>query len=272
MERETSSSSSTAMAQSHFDFFELPAELRIQILELALDPPKSGVPLSNPGLPIPPDAKSIFLVSKQMYADAVSIYYRNVHIDLRDCHFKTSLQKCTRQFLETATVPRQHVKNAIISLNVADCCNLQSIWSLELEKYMQLRKLTVLIGPDYPYPPYGCAEHPPTQPRHFFKSHLNSGDQVTGPQCLQESQFQAFLKFLQKPQRGKVVVMVQRYHLDFLCQFHEPDEGRECRGEWRGPGDWKPLDHRAMVRALLGAEIDRSVPAERSWVRYKQAD
>jgi hypothetical protein len=249
-------------------FFVIPPELRLQILELALNPPRGGVPIDRQGMPISEDAKAIFLVSRRMNAEAAPIYYRTARIDLRGFGCGNPPDKCARQFLRTALGPQQHVRHAIVCLSMVDCCDCESVVSLGLERHLRLRRLTVLIGPDYPYPPYGCGIHPPTRPRHFYKSHLDSGEQVTGPVCLKENQYQEFLKFLQRPGFGKVTVKVHRYHLNFLCQFHEPDKGRECRGEWRGAMDWIPLDLAAMVRALAGVGIDDSVAAEKGCVTY----
>ncbi|KAK9769707.1 hypothetical protein SCAR479_13593 [Seiridium cardinale] len=142
-------------------FFRLPAELRILILELSLDRPQGGVPLERPGLPSYKNAVSIFLVSKRMYADAVPIFYRDVGIDLRGFGSQSPPQKCTQQFLRTALVPRQHIRNVTLCLNMIDCCNCQSVSALELEKYVTLRQLTLLIGPDYPYPPTVVSERKP---------------------------------------------------------------------------------------------------------------
>ncbi|KAH6657729.1 hypothetical protein BKA67DRAFT_655975 [Truncatella angustata] len=250
-------------------FFSLPTELRIQILDLALDPPEEGVPLGQPGSCPSNDVLSIFLVSKQIYADAVPIYYRNVCIDLNS---RSSAEKDARRFLERATIPRQHIRSVTVCLRMVDCSSCQAVSGLGLERFVELRRLTMLIGPDYPYPPYGCAVHPPTRPRHHFKSWLDSGEQVTGPVCLKEKNFQGLLQSLRRPEFGEVSVKVHRFHLEFLCQFHGPDRARECRGEWRGQQDWVPLDCEAMVRALSKAQVDDSVAPERSCVRYRQSD
>jgi hypothetical protein len=266
------SSSSDAISQDTSILFSIPPELRLQILELALDLPPGGVSLGRPDRSNCQDAASIFLVSRQMYAEAAPIFYRSARVDLRGCSSfsKSSPVKLVRQFLEGSERPRHHIRNLSVSLGMADCCEGESLVGLQLEKHLELRNLTVLIGPDYAYPPIGCALHPPTRPRHYFKSHLNSGEQVTGPICLKETQYQAFLQFLKRTNFGKIVVKVHRFHVHFLCQFHVPDKGRECHGEWRGPGDWVIVDHDAMIEALTDVKVDDSVAAEKGCVVYSQ--
>lgn len=252
--------------------FTLPAELRILILELALSPPKYGIDLGQCNQASLRKAISVFLVSKQMYAEAVHVFYRETCIDLRDWTYGSSPHLTTRKFLESATTLRlrQHVRDVNICLSMIDCYNCENVAKMDLESNLQLRTTTILIGPDYQYPPYGCALHPPDRPRQFFKSHLESGEQVTGPVCLEGSQFQSFLRFLPRPGLGKVTVKLHRSHLSFLCQFHDVAEGRECRGCWRGPSDWITVDHLAMISLLSNVEIDASVAAEEGCVVYGQ--
>lgn len=249
-------------------FSALPPELRLLVLELALSPPRDGVDLGRYDHTASQNARSIFLVSKQMYAEALPIFYRDVRVDLRGCGLDSPCFQTAQRFLETATSPRQYVRNATICLCMIDCCNCETAAKLELDEYLHLRTLTVLIGADYMYPPYGCALHPPDRPRYFFNSRLESGAQATGPKCLMESQYQAFLRLLQRPGSGDVTVKAHRSHLDFLCQFHASEGTKECRGCWRGPAEWILLDHRAMVKVFSGVNIDASIAAEKGCVIY----
>ncbi|ETS81943.1 hypothetical protein PFICI_06945 [Pestalotiopsis fici W106-1] len=265
-------SSLETTSQDNSILLNIPPELRFQILELALDLPPGGVSLGRPDRTNCQDAMSIFLVSKQIYAEAAPIFYRTARIDLRGCSSfsKTSPEKAVRRFLQISERPRRHIRDLSVSLGMADCCECESLVGLQLEKQLDLRSLNVFIGPDYAYPPVGCAVHPPTRPRHFFKSHLDSGEQVTGPICLKETQYQAFLQFLTRANFGKIVVKVHRFHVHFLCQFHVPDKGRNCYGEWRGPEDWVIVDHEAMIEALTNVQVDDSVAAEKGCVVYSR--
>lgn len=266
------SSHSETSSQTPSILFTIPPELRFQILELALNLPQEGVSLGRPNRSSCRDARSIFLVSRQMYADAAPIFYRDARIDLRGCSSftKSSPEKLARRFLQNAEMPRRYIRNLSVALGMADCSECESLVDLALEEHLDLRSLTVFIGPDYAYPPVGCATHPPTRPRHFFKSYLESGDQVTGPICLRHSQYQAFLQFLQRPNFGKVAVKLHRFHAHFLCQFHVPDGKRDCHGEWRGAEDWVTLDHKTMIETLSNVQVDDSVAAEKGCVVYSR--
>lgn len=274
-------------------YFRLPPELRQQILGFVIPVPEGGVHLGRCGMGIPRAVKDLFLVCRQMYADAVPVYYRDVRIDLQGYGFASPALRCVNRFLRTAETPRRHVRHATVLINLIDCCNCESVGRLALAQYCGtggvegaqgagdgvssssssggggdggLRRVDVCIGPDYPYPPYGCYLHPPKRPVYRFRSRLDSGAQATGPICVTQSPFQMFLDFLQQPGFGTVAVWLHRYHLEFLCPFHAPHPtGRECKGEWRGgPGDWIPLDHEAMIRAFAGTQVDRSVEPPRA--------
>ncbi|KAI1844602.1 hypothetical protein JX266_009275 [Neoarthrinium moseri] len=241
-------------------YFRLPSELRLQILESVIERPSDGVPIARPGFCVPKEVRNIFLVSRQMYAEAAPIYYRDVRVDLRGYGFWSPPQKCANQFFETALTAREYVRNAMVCINLVDCCNCETVAKLSLglhQSRRRLQRLDVRIGPDYPYPPYGCNVHPPKQPAQQLNVGLASGATATGPICLTKDPFQNFLRFLQRPEFGTVSVWVHRFHLEFLCQFHASHScGRECRGEWRGPGDWVKIDHEAMIETLMGLSSD----------------
>jgi hypothetical protein len=311
----TSGTMLSTLANDTIPYFRLPPELRVAILELVLPLEDEGVLLGRCGRGIPQEVKGLFRVCRQMYADALPVYYRDVCIDLQGYGSASPALRCVNRFLRTARTPRRHVRRATVLINLIDCCNCESLGRLALARYCGsgggsmeeegdwehelaglnmssnaspgtngttataypspplspsptldievgggLRCVNLDIGPDFPYPPYGCYLHPAKRDMYHLTTQLNSGAQATGPLCVTKPPFQTFLAFLQHPGFGTMKVRLNRFHLEFLCAFHQPHPAdRACKGEWRGSEEWLELDHLAMIRAFAGAQVDRFV-------------
>ncbi|KAL7620673.1 hypothetical protein AAE478_009668 [Parahypoxylon ruwenzoriense] len=231
-----------------FRFFDLPPELRDNILRFAL----FDSDLTHR------DVFRLFLTCHQMYAETAPLFYHEVVLDNRQ------LKGAADPFLAeplTALSPRQFVRNLTIRFPREQIYLFGGSYGIALHwmaekgnlRFLRLEMVTswastgssVSIHDDY-----------------FVFDHIRlapeKGDSnvILGPLFITRPPFQNFLKFLRESKIPKIRLYIDaESHPLFWCLFHPaPPSGRECRGCWGNEPRLLKIYLRTMFKNLSGAQ------------------
>ncbi|KAI1384064.1 uncharacterized protein F4822DRAFT_59810 [Hypoxylon trugodes] len=230
-----------------FRFFDLPAELRDQILKLVIlesDSTKYTVRL--------------FLTCQSIYAEAATIFYEEVYLD------NMRLKGTVDPFLAgqlTRVAPRQYVRNLTIRFPMNEHISLfGGTYGTALREMVEegrLQNLRLEVGSRFPcYEFWGLEEDDM-----FTYGNVRLPDQRGGwtvasmPLLVTREPFQTFLKFLEEFRGVKASLYIDaRDHLKFWCPFHRlPPSPKECGGDWRGSAAALKIQCSVLVRVFKGA-------------------
>ncbi|KAI1077300.1 hypothetical protein F5B20DRAFT_269482 [Whalleya microplaca] len=236
--------------QRPFRFFDLPPELRDQILKLVIlgwDSPHK-------------DVLHLFLTSERMYAEAASMFYHEVLLD------NTQLKGTADPFLTgplTRVTPRVHVRNLIIKFSMRDQIQTfgesYGVALRGMAEHGNLQKLHLEIGSSFPSSYFwGLADDMYCDDVQLVRKRTPL--EITAPLIVTTPKFQNFLKLLDELDIQKITLWVSAQdHYHFWCPFHRAHpSGKECDGEWRGKAKLLKINWKKMFHAFKGAQAARS--------------
>ncbi|KAI1259932.1 hypothetical protein F5Y18DRAFT_282935 [Xylariaceae sp. FL1019] len=234
-------------ASSSFRFFDLPAELRTDILSHLLVS-KYGVVLHNRTLFGPPMDSYvyilyIFLVNVQMYQEASAIFYnQNQFVLNAQSHRLPTHLKSPGGFLSQGGQDGRRRVQALALLLTRVGGEFEDILSPAISDMIlrgSLRRLKICLGPPTSHPTKG-----------------------PGSNIFSRPPFKALLKLLTDPDLHHVELLVWKVHWDAFCPFHGdadiasktkvPSESVDGAGlaTVRGSSDWIKLDWETMASSL----------------------
>ncbi|KAI8624065.1 hypothetical protein F5Y19DRAFT_337949 [Xylariaceae sp. FL1651] len=231
-----------------FRLFDLPPELRIQILNTALLDCESHKQVVQ-----------IFLACQRLYTETASIFYDEVWLDI------TNRSSPPPLFAEPITPlsPRLHVRRIVLKLYPKD--NLRSFNELyvpvlrDMASQGNLRVLQLQINGRFPG-------------MDFWTDHYSNEDDfceteiplLVGPDMRIEylasafvvaPPFQSFLDFLAEPGVPKVSLHIDSFdHYRFWCLLHRKHpSGLQCHGLWPGKAKRLKVNQKSLIRLFRGA-------------------
>ncbi|KAI1342763.1 hypothetical protein F5Y15DRAFT_267925 [Xylariaceae sp. FL0016] len=233
-----------------FRLFDLPPELRNQILEYAI---------LNWGRHR--DVLHVFLSCRGLYEAAAPMFYQEVLLD------NTALKGAPDPFLTstlTELSPRLHVRSISIRFCMED--QRRSFGSLygnalrAMAERGNLRAIRLEIERRFPSEEFwGLADGRFCEDTVGIVSKALPHAEVSAPAFVVRPWFQGFLKFLAADNAGaEVSLYVDGWdHFDFWCMFHrKPEMGQPCwtSGAGKGKTDLE-IDRKRLVKMFKGAQL-----------------
>lgn len=236
-----------------FPFFDLPPELRRQILEnLVQDLTTSHN-----------DVLSLFLTCARLYSETASLFYYEVVLDTTRSRGKPD------SFLtgpSTRINPRRHVRTLTIQFYIRDHSHLfYSRYGLvirDMVEHGNLQRLELEIHSAFPSADFWGNGDQSTEEIEFFSKRKGKG--LAGPRFVAEPPFQSFLRFLKDANVPQLRLYVASYdHHPFWCQFHRAHaSGEDCDGDWVGKSKRLKLNWKQMNQIFKGVRATRLEPQE----------
>ncbi|KAI0432379.1 hypothetical protein F5Y09DRAFT_148831 [Xylaria sp. FL1042] len=235
-----------------FRLFDLPPELRSQVLNLALLDCEEQLQVLK-----------IFLASRRLYTEAADIFYHDIWLDIT---YRTKPPGLLAGPI-TPLSPRLHVRTMELKIYLKS--NLRSFNELyvpllrEMADRGSLRTLHLEINGRTP----GVD---------FWTNHFSDDEELSetdvplltgpdknigylGPAFLAAQPFQAFLDFLSDPRIPKVALYVSSAdHYDFWCDCHRKLSSKlklPCDdGSWRGKSSRLKVNQKQLLRLFRNAQ------------------
>ncbi|KAI0977004.1 hypothetical protein F4678DRAFT_415359 [Xylaria arbuscula] len=244
-----------------FRLFDLPPELRTQVLNLAL----LECDEQNQVL-------RIFLASRRLYTEAAEIFYHDISLDITDRKQPPGL------LAEPITPlsPRLHVRT--MDLKIWPNTNLRSFNDIyvpllrEMADQGSLHSLHLEVNGQDPWVDFfidwsGNDDFDDAEVPLLVGPDKNI--EYMGPAFLGSQPFQDFLGFLSDPRIPKVVLYTSSDdHYEFWCDFHRKRSSKPTLpcdgGSWRGKSARLKVNQKHLVRRFRDARIMLSSDAVRS--------
>jgi hypothetical protein len=243
--------------RGHFRLFDLPPELRLQILSSALLDCEEQVQVLR-----------IFLVSRRLYAEAAEIFYHDILLDITD---RTKPPGLLAEPINPLS-PRLHV--CTMDLKISLESNLRSFNQVyipllrEMVELGNLRTLRLEIDGRFPHLDF-WTDHFSGVDDEFCDTEVQLliGPEASlgylGPAFLASQPFQSLLDFLSDPRIPEVLLYISSAdHYPFWCAFHRRRSsklGLLCHG-----GSWRGKSTRLRINQKLFLPLFRSARAVRT--------
>ncbi|KAI1160724.1 hypothetical protein F5B18DRAFT_631569 [Nemania serpens] len=243
-----------------FRLFDLPPELRYQILSSALIECEEQVQVLR-----------IFLVSRRLYVEAAEIFYHDIQLDITDQTKPPGL------FAEplTSLSPRLHV--CTMDLKIHPKSNIRCFNELyipllrEMADRGNLRTLRLEIDGRFPRLDF-WTDHWSDDDDEFCDSEVpllvgpETNVDYLGPAFLAARPFQTFLDFLSDPRIPRVLLYTSsRDHYTFWCECHRKLSSKfnlPCNGgSWRGNSTRLRVNQKHLLRLFRNARAVKTSTA-----------
>ncbi|KAI0417112.1 hypothetical protein F5X98DRAFT_168950 [Xylaria grammica] len=234
-----------------FRLFDLPPELRAQILSFALLDCEEQVQVLQ-----------MFLASRRLYAEAAAIFYHDTWLDITDRAEPPGL------FAEpiTSLSPRLYI--CTMDLKIYPKNNLRSFNEVyvpllrEMAEQGSLHTLHLEINGRYPRLDFWTDDW--SDDDEFCETEVplligpEANIEYRGPAFLAAQPFQAFLDFLSDPRIPKVALYTSSAdHYEFWCDCHRKlssKHGLPCSGgSWRGKSKRLKVNQKHLLRLFRSA-------------------
>ncbi|OTB05075.1 hypothetical protein M426DRAFT_320132 [Hypoxylon sp. CI-4A] len=234
-----------------FRFFDLPPELRDQILRLILLEWDSAQK----------DTVHLFLTCRRIYEEAASVFYYEVLLD--NMHLKGTADPFLTGPL-TRVSPRQYVRNLVIRFSLKEQINLfgetYGTALQEMAEKGRLQDLRLEVGSLFPNPDFwGFEDELSAYESIRVTNKAGKESFILAPLFITKAPFQNFLKFLDESKIPKITLFVDAEdHETFWCLFHRPHpSGKRCEGEWKGNSKMLKVQHSNLVKCFKGARAEK---------------
>ncbi|KAI0881470.1 uncharacterized protein GGS22DRAFT_172237 [Annulohypoxylon maeteangense] len=231
-----------------FRFFDLPPELRDYILKIII----LNWDANNK------DIIHLFLSCQRIYAEAATIFYREVYLD--NMHLRGTADPFLTGSV-TGIAPRQYVQTLTIRFVMKDQIYLfGESYGTALREMVDGGKLQLLqleIGSRFPnFEFWGIPDETFACDKIRVKGKQGEDMVILAPNFITKTPFQNFLKFLEEFKIPKTVYVDANDHAKFWCLFHHVHpSGERCGGEWIGNTRVLKIQWRSLVRSLKGAQL-----------------
>ncbi|KAI1418891.1 hypothetical protein F5Y12DRAFT_789507 [Xylaria sp. FL1777] len=235
-----------------FRLFDMPPELRAQVLSLALLDCEEQIQVLK-----------IFLVSRRLYAEAADIFYHDIWLDITDRTEPPGLLAGP----VTPLSPRLNVRT--IDLKIFPKKNLGSFNSVyvpllrEMAEQGNLCTLHLEINGRFPRVDFWADHWSDDEEFCEVEVPLLIGPEQNidylGPAFLAAQPFQAFLDFLSDPRIPKVALYTSSAdHYKFWCDCHRKLSSKlklPCSGgSWRGKSSRLKVNQKHLLRLFRNAQ------------------
>ncbi|KAI1298529.1 hypothetical protein F5Y03DRAFT_267771 [Xylaria venustula] len=245
-----------------FRLFDLPPELRTQVLDLALLDCEEQFQVLK-----------IFLASRRLYSEAAEIFYHDISLDITDRKQPPGLLAGPI----TPLSPRLHVRT--MDLKIWPNTNLRSFNEVyvpllrEMADQGTLHTLHLEVNGQDPWVDFFMDDWSGDDGFDDTEVPLLLGPdrsiEYLGPAFLAAQPFQTFLEFLSDPRIPKVVLYTSSDdHYHFWCDFHRKLSSKlrlPCDGgSWRGKSARLRVNQKHLIRRFRDARIVPSSDVVRS--------
>ncbi|KAK5634829.1 hypothetical protein RRF57_010542 [Xylaria bambusicola] len=238
-----------------FRLFDLPPELRVQVLSLALQDCEEQVHVIK-----------IFLACRRLYTEAADIFYHETWVDIS--HRSEPPGLLAEPI--TSLSPRLHVRT--MNLAISPKTNLRAFKSVyvpvlrEMADKGSLHTLRLEISGRFSRINFWTDDW--ADDEDFCDNEVpllispDKNIEYQGPAFLVAQPFQSFLDFLSDPRISKVVLYTASTdHYEFWCECHRKLSSKliPCsNGSWRGKASRLKVNQKRLLWLFRGA---RTVPA-----------
>ncbi|KAK8040655.1 hypothetical protein PG991_000443 [Apiospora marii] len=276
-----------------FPFFDLPYELRHEILKLAIlqetTPTTATNSRSGPSSSTTTTKKSyqqalvLFLTCRWMYEEAAAIFYHEVVLDTRASSDSGSSSSSPTPFLVRSLTPRLYVRTLRIRFYVKEyhLGLFHGVYApilRDMAQHGRLEHLVLELGYQFPSPSFwggGSGEESnDADPFHddvpIIPGRHRKDRELHAPLFVTQAPFQGFLKMLHgfsisssssSPSSPATVKKITLYleaadHPPFWCAFHRAHpSGEACGGSWPDENtQLLKLRWRDLVKTFAGAQ------------------
>ncbi len=235
-----------------FRLFDLPPELRAQVLGLALLDCEEHIQVLK-----------IFLASRRLYAEAAEIFYHDLWLDITDRTKPPGL------LAEPITPLSPRLRIRIMDLKIYPKKNLRSFNELyvpllrEMADQGSLRTLHLEINGRFPRMDFWTDHW--SDDEEFCEAEVpllvgpDKDIEYLGPAFLAAQPFQTFLDFLSDPRIPKVALYTSSAdHYKFWCDCHRKLSSKlqlPCSGgSWRGKSSRLKVNQKHLLRLFRNAQ------------------